>query len=78
MQNPHQSIDYNSLLTFLGGLLSFLAFIGNIVYRKLRKTEDVAAKLLGGASILLPVLAGCGKIVLGERFFALVASFRQS
>jgi hypothetical protein len=23
-------------------------------------------------------LAGCGKIVLGERFFALVASFRQS
>jgi len=23
-------------------------------------------------------LTGCGKIVLGERFFALVASFRQS
>jgi hypothetical protein len=23
-------------------------------------------------------LAGCGKTVLGERFFALVASFRQS
>jgi hypothetical protein len=56
MESSHPSLDYNSLLTFLGGLLGFMAVIVAIVDRVLRKTQDPAAKLLSFAKIVFPLL----------------------